>query len=44
MERFKLDFTMAVSATELADVRTCDETGQAAMQKSIPDKAQGENR
>lgn len=35
---------MAVSATELADVRTCDETGQAAMQKSIPDKAQGENR
>lgn len=35
---------MPVSAAELADVRACDKTGQAAMQKSIPDKAQGENR
>lgn len=35
---------MAVSATELADVKACDETSQAAVQKSIPDKAQGENR
>lgn len=38
-----LDFTVAVSAAELADVRACDETGQAATQKSIPDKAQGES-
>lgn len=38
------DFTMAVFATKLTDVRACDETGQAAMQKCIPDKAQGENK
>lgn len=35
---------MAVFATKLADVWACDETGQAAMQKSIPDKAEGENK
>lgn len=35
---------MAVSVTELADVRTCDKTGQAAVQKSTPDKVQGENK
>lgn len=31
---------MAVSATQLADVRACDKTGQAEVQKSIPGKAQ----
>lgn len=35
---------MTVSATELADVRACDKTGQAERQKSFPDKAQGVNR
>lgn len=34
-----LDFTVAVSAAELADVRACDKTGWAELQKSIPDKA-----
>jgi NADH:ubiquinone oxidoreductase subunit B-like Fe-S oxidoreductase len=39
-----LDFTKALSAIELADVRACDKTDQAERQNSIPNKAERKNR